>query len=97
MASSPCPYASIRGNPRSGSLDRTAAASRRRVLHEGAVLLLVVCLVLDPKILDALLVRAAPLGMGIRGAMYGLNGALSMSSPPNPAWSCTPLADPLGA
>ena len=74
MASSLRPYASIGGTPRSSRLDRTATAARCCILHEGTVLLLVVCSVLDLKTSDALLVRAAPLGMGFQGAMHGLDG-----------------------
>ena len=96
MASSLRPYASIRGNPRSSLLDRTTTAAWHCILHEGTILLLVVCSVLDLKTSDALPVQAAPLGVGIQGAMYGLDDALSVASPPSSARSCTPLADPLG-
>ena len=96
MASSLRPYASIGGTPRSSRLDRTATAARCCILHEGTVLLLVVCSVLDLKTSDALLVRVAPLGVGIRGAMYGVDDAPSVASPPSSVRSCTPLADPLG-
>ena len=53
--------------------------------------------VLHLEMLDMVLVWPASQGVGIRGAMHGLDDALSMASPPNPAWSYTSLVDPLGA
>lgn len=82
------PLREYRGNPRSGSLDRTAAASWRCILHEGAVLLLVVCLVLALETSDALLVQAAPLGMGFRAlctASTALSSWLLLPVWPSPA------------
>ena len=96
MASSPCPFSSIRGNPRPGSPDRTAGASRRRTLHEGIVLVTRGMFGVGFEILDALVVRVVPCGMGIWDAMYAIGGALSMASPSGPTRSCIPLVNSLG-
>lgn len=80
--------------PRSGSPKRTAAASRRRILLEGAVL--VAPGVSGVGIEDGgrqAWFWAASQGMGIRGAMYDIVGASSMSSSSCSAEPCFPLAN----
>ena len=82
----PCPSTSIRGNPRSGSPDRMAAASlRHSPFLKASSCSLVVSPVLDLKMFDVMLLRSAPLVLGLVGlvvflTLFGLS-TLSLYAP----------------